>query len=151
MRLWSIHPKYLDSKGLVACWREALGAQKALRTACGYFNHAQLERFKNHHACAINLISQFLLYIYAEAKCRGYKFNSKLIMRHGTEEKILVTEEQVKYEFSFLQRKLFRRNLRQHAINCDYFCNLDNREIILNPLFEKVPGKIESWEKTKGH
>jgi hypothetical protein len=28
MRLWSIHPKYLDSKGLVACWREGLLAQK---------------------------------------------------------------------------------------------------------------------------
>ena len=31
MRLWSIHPKYLDCKGLVALWREALLAKKVLR------------------------------------------------------------------------------------------------------------------------
>ena len=27
MRLWSLHPRYLDAKGLVALWREALLAQ----------------------------------------------------------------------------------------------------------------------------
>ncbi|WP_368086417.1 pyrimidine dimer DNA glycosylase/endonuclease V [Nitrosomonas sp. Nm34] len=26
MRLWSIHPKYLDAKGLLALWREGLQA-----------------------------------------------------------------------------------------------------------------------------
>ena len=24
MRIWSLHPKYLDTKGLVALWRETL-------------------------------------------------------------------------------------------------------------------------------
>ncbi|MBN7552383.1 pyrimidine dimer DNA glycosylase, partial [Mycobacteroides abscessus subsp. abscessus] len=28
MRLWSLHPGNLDAKGLVACWRETLLAQK---------------------------------------------------------------------------------------------------------------------------
>jgi hypothetical protein len=30
MRLWSLHPCYLDTKGLVACWREGLLARKFL-------------------------------------------------------------------------------------------------------------------------
>ncbi|HKX52383.1 MAG TPA: pyrimidine dimer DNA glycosylase/endonuclease V [Nitrosospira sp.] len=30
MRLWTLHPRYLDTKGLVAAWREALLAQKVL-------------------------------------------------------------------------------------------------------------------------
>jgi hypothetical protein len=30
MRLWSIHPKYLDDKGLVALWCEGLLAKKVL-------------------------------------------------------------------------------------------------------------------------
>lgn len=30
MRIWSLHPKYLDSKGLIALWRESLLAQKVL-------------------------------------------------------------------------------------------------------------------------
>ena len=31
MRLWTLHPKYLDPQGLVALWREALLAQAVLR------------------------------------------------------------------------------------------------------------------------
>ena len=47
MRIWSIHPKYLDSKGLVALWREALLAKNVLEGKTkGYRNHPQLERFK---------------------------------------------------------------------------------------------------------
>lgn len=30
MRLWSLHPKYLDAQGLVALWREALLAKAVL-------------------------------------------------------------------------------------------------------------------------
>lgn len=30
MRIWSIHPKYLDTKGLVALWRETLLAKHVL-------------------------------------------------------------------------------------------------------------------------
>ena len=48
MRLWSIHPKYLDSKGLVAVWREGLLARSVLDGKTkGYKNHPQLIRFKN--------------------------------------------------------------------------------------------------------
>jgi len=51
MRLWSLHPKYLDSRGLVALWRESLLAQAVLRDeTIGYRNHPQLERFRNHPA-----------------------------------------------------------------------------------------------------
>ena len=47
MRLWSLHPGYLDCKGLVALWREGLLAQKVLLGATkGYRNHPQLDRFK---------------------------------------------------------------------------------------------------------
>jgi hypothetical protein len=48
MRLWSIHPGYLDAKGLVALWREALLAQNVLlRNTKGYKKHPQLEQFNN--------------------------------------------------------------------------------------------------------
>ena len=30
MRLWSLHPRYLDAKGLVALWREGLLARHVL-------------------------------------------------------------------------------------------------------------------------
>jgi len=45
MRIWSLHPKYLDRLGLLACWRETLLAQKVLRGKTkGYRNHPQLLR-----------------------------------------------------------------------------------------------------------
>ena len=36
MRIWSLHPEYLDSRGLVALWREALLAQAVLRGQLDY-------------------------------------------------------------------------------------------------------------------
>jgi hypothetical protein len=43
MRLWSLHPQYLDPQGLVALWREALLAQAVLRGKTrGYKHHPQL-------------------------------------------------------------------------------------------------------------
>ncbi len=48
MRLWSLHPSHLDSRGLVALWREALLAQKVLRGLTrGYKHHPQLARFRS--------------------------------------------------------------------------------------------------------
>jgi hypothetical protein len=47
VRLWSLHRQYLDVKGLVAVWREAVLAQKVRAgDAQGYRNHPQLNRFK---------------------------------------------------------------------------------------------------------
>lgn len=47
MRLWSLHSRYLDSRGLVALWRESLRAQKVLMgDTIGYRHHPQLDRFR---------------------------------------------------------------------------------------------------------
>lgn len=60
MRLWSLHPVYLDSKGLVALWREGLLAKKVLQGRTkGYKNHPQLLRFKTLDD-SINAISLYL-------------------------------------------------------------------------------------------
>jgi len=51
MRLWTLHPKYLDAQGLVALWREALLARAVLRGLTrGYRHHPQLLRFQAHAA-----------------------------------------------------------------------------------------------------
>ena len=47
MRLWSLHPSYLDSAGLVALWQEGLLARKVLSSQTkGYIHHPQLHRFR---------------------------------------------------------------------------------------------------------
>jgi hypothetical protein len=64
MRLWSIHPKYLDTKGLVALWREALLAQAVLaRETSGYRNHPQLNRFRQT-SDPLGAISTYLWGVY---------------------------------------------------------------------------------------
>ena len=80
MRLWSlIHPKYLDSKGLVALWREGLLAKKVLKGETkGYKNHPQLLRFKNSNDRSRH-DNNYLLNVYKESKSRGYNFNKSKI------------------------------------------------------------------------
>src|SRR6185436_1522217 len=76
MRLWTVHPRYLDAKGLVAAWREALLAQKILAGGTrGYKHHPQLIRFRSHPR-PLPAIATFLLGIAQEAQRRGYRFDT---------------------------------------------------------------------------
>ena len=79
MRLWSLHPSYLDSKGIVALWREGLLARAVLRGVTkGYRNHSQLERFRAH-AAPLSAINNYLRAIASEATARGYRFDRSRI------------------------------------------------------------------------
>ena len=86
MRLWSLHPRYLDAAGLVALWREGLLAQAVLagRTR-GYTQHPQLNRFRSQNdPCAA--VSSYLHHVVDEAERRGYSFDrSKLPTIAATE------------------------------------------------------------------
>lgn len=139
MRLWSIHPKYLDSKGLVALWREALLAQKVLlnRTR-GYKKHPQLDRFR---ACPepIEAIGLYLYHIYSEAKKRGYNFNKdKIACLENKPLKIKVSNGQIDFELKHLAEKWKKRNKGK---------SFKNTGAMPHPLFKKIEGKIEPWEK----
>lgn len=92
MRLWSIHPKYLDTKGLTACWREGLLARKVLLGQTkGYRNHPQLIRFRAA-ADPIAAVDVFLSAILAEAQSRGYNFDKIKINLRAQSEKIEVVQ-----------------------------------------------------------
>ena len=141
MRLWSIHPKYLDTKGLLAQWREGLLAKKVLEGKTkGYKNHPQLERFKKY-SNPLDAINAFLYYTLEEAKKRGYDFDEKKIDYIRLEKAIPVNDGQIKYEFEHLLRKLERRDKKKyHEIK-------DEKGIKCNPLFFISKGGKEDWEK----
>jgi hypothetical protein len=116
MRLWSIHPGYLDVKGLVALWRESLLAQKVLKgNTIGYKNHPQLIRFKNA-SDPIDAISTYLLSIYYEGKKRGYNFDLSKIdsSRINKRIKIKVSNKQIDFEFDHLKRKIRSRDKKKY-------------------------------------
>jgi len=141
MRLWSIHPSYLDSKGLVACWREGLLARKALQGKTkGYRNHPQLQRFITQPD-PIASIDHYLSVILAEADRRGFSFDHGKIGPTAATECIPVTNGQLEYELAHLKEKLL---LRDHA----QFEKITKITLPLpNPAFRVVKGGIEPWEK----
>jgi hypothetical protein len=143
MRIWSVHPRYLDAKGLVALWREAFLAKHVLEGKTnGYKNHPQLFRFKRTDK-PVDSIDQYLAVVYEEAKFRGYNFNRDKINWNHEISTITVTDEQLKYEWDHLLGKL---KLRDPSRYNDLFIQ---KEIQPHPLFEIVEGKIEDWEIRK--
>ena len=98
MRLWSLAPRYLDVKGLLAVWREGLLARAVLLGQThGYLNHPQLERFKNQ-VDPIAAINYYLEIVANEATSRGYHFNANKITCGLQPPLILVNEGQVKWD-----------------------------------------------------
>ncbi len=143
MRLWSIHPKYLDSKGLVALWREGLLAKSVLEGKTeGYKYHPQLERFKETRNPMFS-ISTYLLAVWEESSRRCYNFDKSKLDSEISKEKIPITKGQLEYEFKYLMRKLESRSP-------DKYNKLKKiNEIDPHPIFRAVEGGIESWEKVK--
>ncbi|MBI1763423.1 MAG: hypothetical protein HYR56_18515 [Acidobacteria bacterium] len=143
MRIWSLHPKYLDSKGLVAAWREALLAQKVLKGETkGYTRHPQLDRFKAQ-ADPVAAIATYLLGLYEEAQSRAFQFDRDKIAPGRVLTQIPTTEGQVLYEWNHLKRKLKQRDPRKYKELSK------TSQVEAHPFFKVIGGAVESWEVTK--
>lgn len=147
MRLWSIHPKYLDVKGLTGLWRESLLAQKVLMNQTrGWKNHPQLYRFKEHES-PIAAIGYYLLEIYLEAERRGYSFDkSKIIKPAEKVKKIKISEEQLRYEFTILKERLEKRDLNKYFELPNF--EEQGRCPEHHLLFTVIQGDVEPWERS---
>jgi Pyrimidine dimer DNA glycosylase len=144
MRIWSIHPKYLDPQGLVALWREALLARAVLRgETIGYRHHPQLLRFQAQ-ARPLSAINSYLRCILDEAESRGYSFNPAKVGPVRGISKIRVSSGQLAYEWQHLRRKL---KARSPAIYRQWR-NLGVPDS--HPLFTIVAGSVETWERKNG-
>jgi len=140
MRIWSIHPKYLDSKGLVALWREALLAKHVLEGKTkGYKNHPQLNRFKAMEN-PVDVINQYLSEVYIEACNRNYHFDKQKINWNFKKSQMDVTTGQLTYEASHLLNKLQVRDNKK----CEELKTYLTFEP--HPIFTLVDGPVENWE-----
>jgi len=142
MRLWTLHPKYLDPRGLVALWREALLAQAVLKgQTSGYKHHPQLIRFRNTPS-PTDSIASYLRGVFDESCRRGYCFDVVKIGSAGTGESIIATRGQLDYEWMHLKKKL-----RVRAPSW-----LDGIQSISrpvpHPMFRIVSGPVAEWEVT---
>jgi len=141
MRIWTLHPKYLDPQGLVALWREALLARAVLRgETAGYRHHPQLFRFQSHVAPR-SAINAYLRTVFAEADSRGYSFNRRKVGPVRANAKIATTVGQLHYEWQHLMRKLSVRSPSLYR----RWRSVASPES--HPLFRIERGAVELWER----
>ncbi|MQY76970.1 MAG: DNA lyase [Spirochaeta sp.] len=141
MRIWTVHPRYLDRQGLLALWREGLLAQAVLlgRTR-GYIHHSQLIRFRGRPS-PVASIAAYLEVVHGESVRRGYHFDQTKIQPHSAHKRIPETHGQLLYEWGHLKSKLYERSPE---------CFLKIQHITEpepHPLFETIPGEVRDWEK----
>jgi hypothetical protein len=140
MRLWSLHPMFLDARGLVALWREGLLAQAVLGgKTTGYRSHPQLARFRRAPSPA-GTLAHYLRVVHAESLRRGYRFQRGRIRRALTSAALTVTDGQLRHEWRHLLAKLAVRAPEQAA-------RLRRLRPLPNPVFRVVPGPVEEWER----
>ena len=141
MRIWSLHPKYIDTKGLVALWRETLLAKNVLEGKTkGYRNHPQLIRFKTTQD-PLKAINFYLQHVWIEATTRSYNFDSSKFTPMENINIIKVNSGQLEFERNHLLEKLKVRNIEKH-----------NELLVVSkfethPLFKLIEGDLEPWEK----
>ena len=143
MRLWTLHPMYLDSKGLVALWREALLAQAVLQgKTTGYRHHPQLIRIQQQDD-PLAAIATYLAGVQDEARQRGYHFNAHKIGPTRIQRALVETQGQLFYEWSHLKQKLATRDSERYRKLADL------EQPNAHPLFHIVPGDVQDWERPK--
>jgi hypothetical protein len=141
MRIWTLHPRYLDTKGLLALWRETLLAQKVLcGETRGYRHHPQLWRFQAASE-PLAAIASYLVVVHEEAQRRGYHFDAAKIGPARFAGTLEETAGQLLYEWSHLKKKLETRApqllaARQGIAAPD-----------AHPLFCIVAGGVQHWER----
>jgi hypothetical protein len=141
MRLWTLHPQYLDPQGLVALWREALLAQAVLRGRTkGYRHHPQLERFKAH-AAPRSAINAYLAAVHAESLHRGYSFDASKVGPVRSRFRLQATSGQLAHEWKHLLHKLRARSPSIYR----QWRKLSSPEP--HPLFGIAPGPVATWER----
>lgn len=142
MRLWTLHPKYLDRQGLVSLWRETLLAREVLRGRTqGYRHHPQLARFRSHRT-PLSAVNAYLAVVYGEALARGYSFDRSKLVPARRRVLIVATAGQVEHEWRHLRRKLRRRSPMVY----NRFRRKERP--LVSPVFRVVPGILEPWERT---
>jgi hypothetical protein len=142
MRLWSLHPRHLDARGLVALWREGLLARAVLcgRTR-GYKRHPQIQRFLARRD-PVAALDCYLSRVLDEARDRGYEFDaSKIRYNRCRRGHATLQAGQLAYEWKHLMKKLMTRDPSRWRAE-------RRRRPEPHGCFRVVPGRIAEWERT---
>lgn len=143
MLLWSLHPKYLDTKGLGAAWFEGLIARSTLTGKTeGWKHHPQLLRFKNQPD-PVAAIDSYLEPVYREGIRRGFRYNPELFNPAAPPVRMAVSRTQLEAEYGRLLEKLKRRNPEK------YDAIKDLKQVEPHPMFDVLPSVMPQSVKTE--
>ena len=142
MRLWTLHPRYLDRQGLLALWREGLLARAVLHGQTrGYRHHPQLERFRAQPAPEL-AIDAYLAAVQEEATARGYRFDRSKLGPQAAVPAIAAAQGQLDLEWQHLLGKLAVRDRL-------LFERWRHAQPACHPLFLLQPGPVAPWERQR--
>ena len=120
MKLWTFHPRYLDTCGLTGLWREAIMAQNILiklmqGKLVGYTNHPELNKIRNIGESIFweGAIRVYLDEIYKESVLRKHSFNQyKIRASRGflLNVEIWLSEEQLRQEEETIKERMAVRS-----------------------------------------
>lgn len=115
MSLWSVHPRYLDNKGLISAWNRGLQLQKQLSTEpARNTGNSQLIMFSRQEK-PLHAIGSYLSFIASEGCRRGYKFTHEKILYPNFDEELLpIDSEQLRSENQMLQNRLKTRDKNRY-------------------------------------
>ncbi|OQB09054.1 MAG: hypothetical protein BWY21_00959 [Parcubacteria group bacterium ADurb.Bin216] len=152
MRLWSIHPVYLDDIGLSRCYYEGIGG---LKTMLGMQRHPQLNRFKQSKD-PVNNLKYYLIHVYTESVFREkdykhFELLEDLCLKSYKPDYIPVSNKQLEFEIRWLVGKMSTErcyNSHQKIERLMYDYQNKNISSLTHHLFNVVDGEIEDWERS---
>jgi hypothetical protein len=144
MRLWTLHPRFLDAQGLTALWRESLLARAVLQGLTrGYRQHPQLQRFQAHAQPQL-AIDRYLHGVHAESLARGYRYDAGKLGPLDAGVRLQASSGQLALEWQHLLAKLHARS----PVLYQQWRDVETPDC--HPMFTVVPGPIAPWERA-GH
>lgn len=133
MRIWKVHPKYLDQKGLSGQWFEAIIAKNSLISKDGYwYNNPQMDIFKNSED-PIDAVNSYLEEVWVEGIRRGYKFKSEYFDDYCPLVTIPITHEDLYSDMNLLGDRVHKRDI-------DWYNDIwmTGMRVVPHPLFKVI-------------
>ena len=116
--------------------------RKALSTKGGYYNHPQLDRFKEKDS-PVAALDAYLHHIVDEADSRGYDFDRSKLGDRKKGLKVSVPKGQLTYEINHLLDKLKSRDPEKYSEVKDV------KSPQAHPSVSVTKGGVADWERVK--
>lgn len=147
MRLWSIHPKYLDNRSLMVFWNDAILAKSSILGKID-FHSPHFQRFK-YIDNKEHVLNVYMKEIFLEGSKRNLNFDKNQIediflLPLLTSDLIDLTYGQLKFEFELLVDK-FKSTNNNEAL--EFLMNSYIKDDQIESLvFHLTDGPMESWD-----